>query len=87
MVLLGLISPSSQQICHPYAQDHNGISSIRPGKEAFKLLILCWGTMTALPKISSVGSTETNLGGSEGAEVGENSGHECTQDAALELVG
>jgi hypothetical protein len=38
--LLGLVSPSSQQICHPYAQDHNRISSIRPGKEAFKLLIL-----------------------------------------------
>lgn len=55
VVLLGHISPSSQHICHPYAQDHNPISSIRPGKEAFKLLILCWGAMTALPRISSVG--------------------------------
>lgn len=61
-VLLGRVSPSSRQICHPYAQDHNRISSIRPGKEAFKLLILCRGAMTALPRISSVGSTETNLG-------------------------
>lgn len=60
-VLLGRVSPSSRQICHPYAQDHNRISSIRPGKEAFKLLILCRGAMTALPRISSVGSTETNL--------------------------
>lgn len=60
-VLLGRVSPSSRQICHPYAQDHNRISSIRPGKEAFKLLILCRGAMTALPGISSVGSTETNL--------------------------
>ena len=61
-VLLGRVSPSSRQICHPYAQDHNRISSIRPGKEAFKLLILCRGALTALPRISSVGSTETNLG-------------------------
>ncbi|MEJ1282453.1 hypothetical protein NN561_013411 [Cricetulus griseus] len=61
-VLLGRVSPSLRQICHPYAQDHNRISSIRPGKEAFKLLILCRGAMTALPRISSVGSTETNLG-------------------------
>lgn len=61
-VLLGRVSPSSRQICHPYAQDHNRISSIRPGKEAFKLLILCRGAMTASPRISSVGSTETNLG-------------------------
>lgn len=60
-VLLGRVSPSSRQICHPYAQDHNRISSIRPGKEAFKLLILCRGATTALPGISSVGSTETNL--------------------------
>lgn len=60
-VLLGRVSPSSRQICHPYAQDHNRISSIRPGKEAFKLLILCRGAKTALPRISSVGSTETNL--------------------------
>lgn len=61
-VLLGRVSPSSRQICHPYAQDHNRISSIRPGKEAFKLLILCRGALTALPRISSIGSTETNLG-------------------------
>lgn len=65
LALLGLGSPSSQQTCHPYAQDHNRISSIRPGKEAFKLLMLCWGEMTALPRIRSVGSIETNLGGSE----------------------
>lgn len=76
-VLLGRVSPSSQQICHPYAQDHNRISSIRPGKDAFKLLILHSEATTELPGLSSVGSTETNLGwgwgelgrGSETAQV------------------
>lgn len=43
VVLLGLGSPSSEQICHPHAQDHNQTSSIRPGEEAFKLQILSWG--------------------------------------------
>lgn len=43
VVLLGLGSPSSEQISHPDAQDHYQTSSIRPGEEAFKLQILCRG--------------------------------------------
>lgn len=53
-------SPSSRRRCHPYAQDHSGISSIRPGKEAFKLLILYWGAVTELPRTRSAGSAETD---------------------------
>lgn len=80
-VLLGCVSPSSRQICHPYAQDHNRISSIRPGKEAFKLLILCRGAVTALPRSSSVGSTETNLGWGGRFQKEPSRSEKCTENA------
>lgn len=72
--LQGLVSPSSQQICHPYAGDHNQIGSTRPGKEAFKLLILHRRVMTAQLSISPVASIDKDLGGVQRAGGGEAQG-------------